>query len=62
MAGGEADGFGLVDPAVLGVREPGVELSEGGGGEIDVGERGLFVLRGLRGGRLGARGDCGVVS
>ena len=34
MSGGQTDGFGLVDVGGLGVGEPGVELGEGGGGEL----------------------------
>ncbi len=34
VRGGEADGFGLVDVGGLGRGEPGVELGEGGGGEL----------------------------
>lgn len=34
VCGGEADGFGLVHARGLGESEPGVELGEGGGGEL----------------------------
>ena len=52
--GGEADGFGLVDGRGLGMREPGVELGEGGGGELGEGEGAFGVLVGAGGGGLSA--------
>ncbi len=54
MAGGETDCFGLVDEGGGGVGEPGVELGEGGWGELDAGEGvfGVLVCL-LRGGGTG---------
>lgn len=57
--GGEADGFGLVDEVLLRAAEPGVELGEGGGGELRAGEGGPRVLGGLGGGEGAGGGDCG---
>lgn len=56
--GGEADGFGLVDARGLGVREPGVELGEGGWGELGAVQGAFGVLVGLFGGGVGGWGDC----
>lgn len=39
--------------------EPGVELGEGGGGELRAGEGGAGVLGGLGGGEGAGGGDCG---
>ena len=55
VAGGEADGFGLMDVRGLGGGEPGVELGEGGSGEGGEGEGAFDVLVGLLG-RVGASG------
>ncbi len=57
MRGGEADGFGLVDVRGLGSGEPGVELGEGGGGEVGELEGALFVLVCLLGVLVAGGGD-----
>ena len=58
--GGEADGFGLVDPRGLSVREPDVELGEGVGVKLGAGEGVFGVLVGLPGVRVGRGGDFGT--
>lgn len=47
MGSGQANGFGLVDVGLLGVGEPGVELGEGGGGELVALQGAFCVLVGL---------------
>ncbi len=47
MGGREADGLGLVDVGGLGDGEPGVELGEGGGGELGALEGTFGILIGL---------------
>lgn len=61
VGGGEADGFRLVDGGGLGGGEPGVELGEGGGGELREGEGPFGVLVGLLSGFVGGGGDWGGV-
>ncbi len=55
MGGGEADGFGLVDVGGLGGGEPGVELGEGGGGELGAFQGAFCVLVCLLGGFVAGR-------
>lgn len=59
MGGGEADRFGLVDVGGLGGGEPGVELGEGGGGELGAVEGAFGVLVCLLGGFVAGGCDCG---
>lgn len=58
VRGGEANGLGLVDGGGTGVREPGVELREGGRGKLGAGEGAFGVLVCLGIGVRAGRGDC----
>ena len=57
MSCGQADGFWLVNVSGLGRGEPGVELGEGGGGELGEGESAFGVLVCLLGRLVSGRGD-----
>lgn len=57
-SGGEAYRLGLVDGRLLGVCEPGVELGEGGRGELMALQGALGVLIGLLGGAVARGSDC----